>query len=259
MGCDIHIIAEVKEDGLWKQNTDEVFPNPYYRPTWREDDIQRFKERYQRGDITKEQLDECIEHTLNDKDNYLESDKEFKKIPDDNRNYDWFAVLADVRNGRGFAGMMTGRGFAVIAEPKGVPYDACPEWIENVKEWGVDMHSHSWLTLEDFDGFDWNQSTEKTGVLSLEQYEELREKNEHPTEWDVGISGQGIVIVSMNKADRYLDGKEEIPEGQRTYVQYEWSVNYAQWFDYKIKNTIEPLRKLKEKYEDARIVFGFDN
>lgn len=41
----------------------------------------------------------------------------------DGRNYDTFAMLANVRNGRGFAGVKTGDGFPFIAEPRGLPDD----------------------------------------------------------------------------------------------------------------------------------------
>lgn len=40
------------------------------------------------------------------------------------RNYHLFAILASVRNGVGFAGVKTGDGFNVIAEPRGLPDDA---------------------------------------------------------------------------------------------------------------------------------------
>ena len=39
------------------------------------------------------------------------------------RSYDCFAVLAGVRNGRGFAGVDTGDGFNPISKPRGLPND----------------------------------------------------------------------------------------------------------------------------------------
>jgi len=43
------------------------------------------------------------------------------------RNYNAFAILADVRNGYGFAGCDTGDGFVPISTPKGFPDDMCEE------------------------------------------------------------------------------------------------------------------------------------
>lgn len=39
------------------------------------------------------------------------------------RNYDLFAILANIRNGSGFAGVPTGEGFVPISEPRGIPQD----------------------------------------------------------------------------------------------------------------------------------------
>jgi hypothetical protein len=61
------------------------------------------------------------------------------------RNYDLFAIFADVRNGRGFAGCETGDGFVPICAPRGVPDDCCPEYRAAVEGYGEDGHSHSWL------------------------------------------------------------------------------------------------------------------
>lgn len=43
------------------------------------------------------------------------------------RNYNAFAMLANVRNGRGFAGVLTGDGFVPIDDPRGWPSDLSAE------------------------------------------------------------------------------------------------------------------------------------
>lgn len=55
-----------------------------------------------------------------------------------NRNYEFFALLADVRNGNVIE---------PIAEPRGVPPDASAGYLEIVKDWEDDGHSHSYFTL----------------------------------------------------------------------------------------------------------------
>lgn len=249
MGCDIHIKCEIKRKDKWEVNSDKVFPNPWYKEG---------------------------------SDDEWNKDK-FQEIPDDGRNYDWFAILADVRNGRGFAGISTGSGFDVIAEPKGVPEDATDEWKKEVERWDCDMHSHSYLTLEDFDNFDWNQFTMKYGVISLKQYEGLRGTSESPESWCGASSGGNIITVNTDIADAILADPEiglRVEEDEGFWrekvvtideengkpasefdvkVSYEWPVHYSEWFEHKIKNVVEPMRKLKETYGDVRIVFGFDN
>src|SRR5688500_15176320 len=86
------------------------------------------------------------------------------------RNYDVFAMLADVRNGRGFAGVETGSRFNVIAAPKGIPpfekLELRPsgEVQEEIERWDGDGHSHSYLTLAELEAYDWTQKREHHGV-----------------------------------------------------------------------------------------------
>lgn len=92
---------------------------------------------------------------------------EFKGEAYGGRNYDAFAILADVRNGRGFAGVKTGEGFNPIADPKGVPSDASAEYKERVEDWKGDGHSHSYFTVAELKAYDWNQTTIKSGLVGL--------------------------------------------------------------------------------------------
>lgn len=293
MGCDIHPIAEVKENGVWRLNTDEVFKNPYYR----EDEKDKPK-------------DEQWDWSLN----------QFDSTPSRSRNYDWFSILANVRNGYGFAGVPTGQGFDVIKHPNGLPDDISKEALlmffipisndpelqdeedengkyyvsmDNAIRWGgeiievngqkyvedPDLHSANFITAEEFEKFDWNQLTMKTGVISLEQYKKFKGTNQAPDGWSGGISGGDIITISEEEADKVLNSKTDIPltkSGDRFFtgkgedetrpasewsinVQYSWSVLYSEWFEHNIKDTIEPLKQLAEKYEDARMVFAFDN
>lgn len=109
------------------------------------------------------------------------------------RNYNVFAILADVRNGRGFAGVETSKGFKVIAEPRGLPKDMSPELMAAMcveSPVGLDgqpvmreyddklMEEHGWLgehsfshlTLEEIVNFDWKQKTTLYGVLPWSNY-----------------------------------------------------------------------------------------
>jgi hypothetical protein len=65
------------------------------------------------------------------------------------RSYDTFAILANVRNGRGFAGVKTGEGFIPISEPKGLPDDVSEKVKGSAEHWDLDGHSHSYHTLKD--------------------------------------------------------------------------------------------------------------
>jgi hypothetical protein len=118
--CDIHTIAEVKVDGRWQVNQEKIFPNSSYRSeprhNWEKD--------------------------------------EFETQPEDIRHYDWFAVVANVCNGHGFAGVGTGEGLNAIAEPRGLPDDASQDFRKAL--WDFGLFAVSWLNISDFDKFDWD-------------------------------------------------------------------------------------------------------
>lgn len=67
------------------------------------------------------------------------------RIPDD-RVYDWFGVLAGVRN---YVDTKP------IAELRGSPIDVSTRGAKRIAHWGMDGHSHSWLSLKDFSEHDW--------------------------------------------------------------------------------------------------------
>src|SRR5579864_445476 len=93
MGCDIHAAIEVKKDGKWTAFKEKIFKYAWYDP---DSDYAPFREQ-------------------------------FTSTPYAERNYDTFAILANVRSGHGFAGCLTGDGFEPISDPRGLPDDVDPE------------------------------------------------------------------------------------------------------------------------------------
>lgn len=89
------------------------------------------------------------------------------------RNYSLFGILANVRNGYGFAGISTGTGFSPISMPSGLPKDVSLEVKRESDNWGVDGHSHSYLTLQDLIDYDWNQITIRSGVVNSKEYKDF--------------------------------------------------------------------------------------
>ena len=127
MGCDIHIAIEVQQAGSWQEvSYARVF-------------------RFQR-DANPE-----IGHGL------LVCPDQFR-----NRCYDLFAILANVRNGTGFGGCLTGNGWPSIAADRGFPCGFNPDAVaadplcpEDGPKWMGD-HSFTWLGLEELESFDWD-------------------------------------------------------------------------------------------------------
>lgn len=240
MGCDIHMFAEVKIKRRDKKQewmtVGKVFKDEYYKknqPT--------YMSTY--GDEKSE--------------NAYEWNNKLTMHPYDARNYDVFAILADVRNGRGFAGSDTGDGFNPIADPKGVPEDASDYYKKVVDEWAGDGHSHSYFSMEELDAYDWNQTTKHRGWVGPDQYKVFKEKG-HPEMWSGMVMGGDTKHITNKEMDEVLAGTFVI-EGS-AYTQVEWEEGYmasAKWFVESMKQ-VKRLKKLKG-VTDVRIVFFFDN
>jgi hypothetical protein len=144
----------------------------------------------------------------------------------DDRNYDVFAILADVRNGYGFAGVDTGDGFVPIAEPRGLPDDLGPEiqsalnleeemrddddydsYWDNPQRIDLGEHSFSWLTVEEILAYDWTRTTTKRGWVDPWNFE-LWRRDGKPQGWSGGIEGVGIEHISNAAMSRMLDSGE---------------------------------------------------
>lgn len=175
----------------------------------------------------------------------------------DDRNYDSFAVMADVRNGEGFAGCDTGEGWPVMFPPRGLPEDCVidSDYYIRTSEpfyWSFDEkkekpeydiwigdHSHSWLSLDELliiqERFK-DKEYEIHGMLTLEQMSDLQ-KGKAPDSW----------CAWTNQYD-HLKAKWKVPAIKRLKT---------------LNKMIEALESLRDKNglknEDVRVVFGFDS
>lgn len=199
------------------------------------------------------------------------------------RNYDLFAILADVRNGRGFAGIDTGDGFEPICDPRGLPEDACDLVKADSKRWGEDGHSHSWLTVAELLAYDWTKATKCRGVVNGPEFAEWdrwgRKRGEMPESYSGGVSGAGIEHVTIEEMDRRVatirEEFKDAPRGQfekavqerlhRVYCPFEQKQFYYDCAARFWSHCIPRLLAIKGENgewlgpENVRIVFWFDN
>lgn len=217
MGCDIHWNVEVRRDGSW------------------------------------------VEMQLPEVQDYIDWFTYWNNVPGwyyKGRHYELFAILANVRNGYGFAGCDMGDPITPISMPKGLPDDVTETVKAESERWGVDGHSHTWLTLRELQEYDWDQESIRRGAVSLEEYETRQRTGQDYQDWCGGIHGPNIVtipaILVESKAKRLLNEKKKV------YVQDEWAVSLRETMNYFIEGTMKSLAELGEP-DDVRIVIWFDN
>lgn len=230
MGCDIHMRAEVRNNGKWEL-IGEIFKNQYY-------------------DADK-QLTDWNKPLVNE--------------PYDGRNYNLFAILANVRNGRGFAGVKTSDALNYISEPKGYPDDMSEELKKD--DWfsveNVDGHSASYFNLQELESFDWLQTFCRCGFITETQYVELKNEGKNPDNWCGDIGGDGIIKLSNEEMDDLINGIYPRNEGKQYYTRATFNpITYAECCGRFLTETIPALIALIPENgtkEDVRIVFNFDN
>lgn len=230
-------------------------------------------------------MDKWTKYPYDDEDEdfyHIEYEDQFYKT----RNYDLFSILANVRNGYGFAGHYTGRGFKFIAEPRGFP-DDCSEYVRKVYE-RQDGHSYSWFTLREILDFDWTQKTIKSGLLTPEEWASVYSGNK-PESWIGNIQGPGVSIhdssefvdaweklkvkyqmgdVSpISRLGKYAENKDKfkrefisyVTNNEYPYARVEWEVHYYEQCKEFLSESVPKLLKMAEgDYDSVRIIFYFD-
>lgn len=226
MGCDIHLFVETCKDGVWR-SADE----------WIEE----------------------VDDDFDDEGNKVE--RKIKRVPYEarfysGRNYDLFAILADVRNGYGFAGCDTGDGFVPIDSPRGLPADVTDEVSAESDRWGVDGHSHSYFTVAELEAYDWDQRTRHRGWVTASEYADwINGGRGCPRSCAGDVFGRGVKKISNEEMDALLKSGAATDE---VYTQVEWGESYRECCA-NFLDTVLPNLKALGNPEDVRIVFFFDN
>jgi len=201
----------------------------------------------------------------------------------DRRNYDLFAMLANVRNGTGFAGVKTGNGFEPLDEPRGIPEDlSFPPEPDYSKEndddddpWLGD-HSFSWCTLAEALAYNYDRESKHEGVVDSAEYAAWVERGRkgRPGSYCGGVSGPKVVHLSNEEMQKLIMsnpaltkkptgderwGRPLDEDGKSYFTSVEWTETYRfsageAWF-----NFLEACKPLAKDPKDVRLVFGFDS
>jgi len=230
MGCDIHLYVEVYKDGNW------ISADEWEEVKWN---------------------------------GHKFMDIPYGKAYYDDRNYNLFAILADVRNGYGFAGVKTGFGFKPIDDPRGLPFDVSEILAKEGDN--VDYHSHSWFTVQELMDYDWTQTTELIGVINAPEYLSMRlYEQDRPRTYCADVTGKSIIRVDQQEMNKLIDETikdieddyskmEAVKENLgNVYTAVKWSMHYYECASKFLSHTLPRLWRLGY-YDQVRIVFWFDN
>lgn len=156
----------------------------------------------------------------------------------DDRNYELFAVLANVRNYDDLP---------YIDEPRGIPDNACALTRRDYREWGRDAHSASYFTLKEL--IDWNKSAsskvQRSGMVSPEDAAMLDSTGKTPEVWCGFTTDERWVCREWEEEYKPLD--HLIAELKRR------GEDLRLWYDFHSEEEV------LERAEKLRFVFWFDN
>jgi hypothetical protein len=189
----------------------------------------------------------------------------WKAIWYNGRNYSLFAILANVRNGVGFAGIDTGDGYRTMtSEQRGLPDDFVPsEYIlENDPPDGG--HSANWVSLKEVLDFPWKDlETKCRGWVDEGEFKAWMESEQSgPRSYSGGVSGPMVRHVDVPTMTGIVRGTVPREEGERiSYVcQLEWGETYWESCRFFCETTVPALEKLADgDPESVRLVFWFDS
>ncbi len=195
------------------------------------------------------------------------------------RNYNLFAILANVRNGSGFARCDTGDPLNYIDEPRGLPANVSGDIREESDHWSCDGHSHSYFSLVELLNFDWTQISTQRGYVDAHNYHLFKEGGVNYLKgWSGDVGGNNTEKID-NEAMQLLcqdilkeTGKtflmadaDKIGEHEKSdskYTQIEWKTPYYKECNDFLSRTFPKLMRLAgnvSNFDNVRIVFWFDN
>ena len=164
------------------------------------------------------------------------------------RNYDSFALMANVRN----------NGDTVpIDEPRGLPADVTAEAARELA-FGGDFHSHSWLTLAEIKkALNPKKMIREAGIMSEADFKRWRERKIAPDSYCQGIGGGGVKVVSGDEMVDIWKGRAH------RHLQMQYQVRAA--WERPVRQGAGELFRFMKRIEKlgsgnkVRVVFAFDN
>jgi hypothetical protein len=207
-----------------------------------------------------------------------------------NRDYRLFGILANVRNGVGFAGIKYGSPAKPISQERGLPPDVkarLKDGEENAvlpiegrryrfmredepvdSEYWLGYHDFTWVTLDELLKYNWTQSLWNRGCVAWDEYVNMQTDGRTVPEVYCGdVSGPlTIKLDAIQAGYTYAELQRRKREGRtisfgdlQVYVQLEWlepiDLDCAGF----TQDVMPWLKSLTNDPTKVRIVMGFDS
>lgn len=274
MGTDIHMAVEVRREGIWRYNRPKTLCR-WYAETWTtQADVDEANKRvadYYAANPTYRNTSKPVK--LGDRKYTWDRCK--YKLPEffTDRNYRVFAVLGNVRNGSGFAGVYTHDAIPFISDNRGHPEGVTREALAKLSN----EHSETWVDLAELKAYDYRQTITEGGVIDEQTFlKMLIDNRDAPDSWSGMVSG---ALTKVLTTDQYaalyespidlLQGKAEnrrptaaYNAGVAYHIQHVWKRSLYDEVSAIPGQMIPYLEKLVPKGgsdEDVRLVFDFDS
>jgi hypothetical protein len=186
---------------------------------------------------------------------------------DDFVDYDVFAVLADVRNGRA-AGAVTGDGYNPISTPRGFPVDISretrshfglgPDDNPNHALGDGEFHTPTWLRLDEILDYDWNRTTRQRGVLPESEWESYKVLGKPRDGYACGFLGPGRVTLTTAQMRDLKEGRLQRDPSRSYYFELWWTTTYWEgcgWFVEMLKERLSAFGSP----DRIRLIIFFDS
>lgn len=211
------------------------------------------------------------------------------------RSYNAFAILGDVRNGTGFAGIYTSDGFDPISSDRGFPSDftavgedghvRCeahqikpdvlarlddeefedPAWGCGDCQWMGD-HSFTWISARELIEYDWEAPVRVRMVVEWPEYHEwaiVGGKEGFPKSWCGDVSGYRVIKFKEKDIGPFGANvarviEKRLADGMSVYVEAFRSYPRREAAK-DLHDVVVPWLQTLGEPDDVRIVMGFDS
>lgn len=185
----------------------------------------------------------------------------WEAIPLDlNRDYDMFAILANVRNGEGFAGCKTASGFRSISDGRGLPEDIS----ETAREAAWGDHSDTWVMLDEILQYDWTEKVTHYGVVNsieFEEWDRMKRWVPAPKSYCDDVVGANVTKIEVEEMRQYVRRTPREDLSRNVYCRISWNETTAESGAQIWRKVLPLMLKLSREVgnDNVRMVMNFDS